>query len=92
MRRLENHHIAGEKHSALTVTLCNIDHMPITNRQMCWDSRWNYTNNAENVQASFVIQGIQELLIQKHYVTGIPDYRLLADSLSPLVKLYRDRL
>jgi len=58
---------------------------------MAWDYRWNFTNNSENIRNSFILQGIQEILIQMHYETGIKDYRSLADSLSSHIQGYRER-
>lgn len=92
MRRLELHHIAKECNSELTITLCVGNHLSISNHQMVWDSRSDLENNSENLRASFILQGIQELLIEKHIITGIQDYRFLADSLSSLIKSYRDRV
>jgi hypothetical protein len=88
--KLEEHHIAGGNNSAITVTVCLDCHLHITNRQMAWDSRWNNTNNSENLKISFILQGVQEFFIEKHFKTGINDYRLLADSLSSHIKHYRE--
>jgi hypothetical protein len=90
LRKLENHHVAGKYNSELTATLCVGDHIDLSNIQMTWDSRWTLTTNTENLKNSFIIQGIQHILLQKHYVTGNPEYRTLAYSLSPLVRRYRE--
>lgn len=88
--RLENHHIAGRQNSELTATLCLDCHLDVTNRQMVWDSRWTHIDNPEKLRYSFLLQGIQELLIEMHFKTGIKDYRLLADSLSSHIQHYRE--
>ena len=91
-RRLELDHVAGREQCDLTATLCNYNcHITKSLRQMSWDSRWNWTTNSDNLSASFLVQGIQELLVQKHCLTGNIEYRILADSLSPLIKYYRDQ-
>lgn len=89
-KRLENHHIAGEKNSEITATVCVPCHLRISERQMAWDSRWNYTNNSENLRNSFILEGVKEILVQMHYETGIKDYRLLADSLASHIQHYRE--
>ena len=91
MPRLELHHVAGKCSSELTCTLCVGHHMPISNRQWCWDVRWNSQSNSEGLRASFIVQGVQELLVELHASTGIHDYRVLADSLSPTIRGYRER-
>jgi hypothetical protein len=97
MSGLENHHIAGKCNSELTITLGSFDPFPcgchphINTRQWCWDSRWVKEDNSENLRASFIIQGVQELLIELHFKTGISDYRIMADALSPSIRSYRER-
>jgi len=90
LHRLENHHIAGRFNSEITVTLCVDCHIHISIRQLLWNEAWNSKNNTENLKSSFILQGIQEIFIEKHFKTGIRDYRLLADSLSSTIKRYRE--
>ncbi|MGD0729593.1 MAG: hypothetical protein ABR981_05950, partial [Candidatus Micrarchaeaceae archaeon] len=87
---LENHHIAGKFNSEITVTICVDCHIHIGIRQLLWNSSWNLANNPENMKSSFVLQGVQEIFIEKHFKTGIRDYRLLADSLSSTIKHYQE--
>ncbi len=86
----ERHHVAGKNNSEITITLCTHCHNQITTRQLTWDSRWTSAANSDNVKSSFVMQGLQDLLLLKYDNTGIREYRALAYSLSKLVKRYRD--
>lgn len=93
MQRLENHHIAGKAHSPLTVTLCSFpigNHPHISIRQLGWGSSWNHITDSENLNNSYIVRGVQEILIEKHFQTGIKEYRQLADSLYPLIKKYEE--
>jgi hypothetical protein len=91
-RRLELDHVAGDTQCELTITICNFDcHVNKTTASMGWDSRCNLTTNSDNISASFLVQGTQELLRQKFRLTKIDDYMIMADSLSPIIKYYRDR-
>jgi tRNA(Met) C34 N-acetyltransferase TmcA len=65
--------------------------MDITNRQWTWDSRWICKDNSDDIKDSFIINGIYELLIEKHFRTGINDYRIMADALPNLIRSYRER-
>jgi hypothetical protein len=93
MQGLEDHHIACKHNWNTTIPLgipCEC-HRHISERQYSLDSRWTAPANSENIKASFIIQGIQELFIEKHFKTNIKEYRLVADSLSYLIKSYRDK-
>ena len=89
--RIELHHVGGRKNSPICVSLGNFCcHIPLSNRQQTWDSRWTYVNNSENLKASFIVQGVYELLVQMHAATGIHDYRAMADALPSLIRYYRE--
>lgn len=87
--RLENHHIAG-RHSNVCVTIHVSHHIRISLRQLFWDSRWNRVFDSENLNISFLMEGLKEILVEKSLCTGINDYALLGYSLAPLVKRYRE--
>jgi hypothetical protein len=42
------------------------------------------------VKASFLVDGVRELLLQKHFLTGIRDYQIMADALPSLIRYYRE--
>ncbi len=90
-QELELHHLAGRNNSELTCTLCSFCHASLSNRQQIWDSRWTYTNNSDDLRSSFAVAGIFELLTEKHFRTGIKDYRIMADALPSLIKSYLEK-
>jgi hypothetical protein len=89
--RLELHHLAARNNSPLTATLCITCHLGLSNRQQIWDSRWTNNDNSDDLRDSFVVNGVYELLIQKYFVTGISDYRIMAEALPSLIRSYRER-
>jgi hypothetical protein len=42
------------------------------------------------LKASFIVNGVYELLLEKHFLTGIRDYRIMADALPSLIRYYRE--
>ncbi len=89
-KRLELHHLGSRNNSELTCTLCVSCHISISNRQMVWDSRWTCNDNTGNVRSSFIVEGVYELLLAKHAITGDYNYRAMADALPSLIRYYRD--
>jgi hypothetical protein len=89
---LELHHIAGRNNSELTCTLSKRAHVSLSNKQQTWDSRWVCADNSDELRNSFVVNGVYELLVEKHFRTGIKDYRIMADALPNLIKSYREKV
>ncbi len=86
----EEHHIGGKNNSSITVTVCTRCHQELNNKQMTWDSRWSCAGNSTNLKNSFVIQGLQDVLALKSDNTGIKEYKVMAGSLSKLIRNYRE--
>ena len=91
MQRFELHHLSGKTNSQITLTAHNFPcHAEINCRQMAWDSRWTRSDNSDMLKASFIVNGVYELLLEKHFLTGIRDYRIMADALPSLIRYYRE--
>ena len=89
-RRIELHHVGSGNNSELCCELCVPCHISVSNRQLAWDSRWTHSDNHDMVKASFLVDGVRELLLQKHFLTGIRDYQIMADALPSLIRYYRE--
>lgn len=90
--RLELHHVAGGNNSpTLTATLCSWPcHASLSNREQIWDSRWTRSDNSDALRASFIVNGIYELLLEKFFQTGVKDYLAMASGLPSLIRYYRE--
>ena len=75
---LQNHHVAGEKHSHITITVCKSCHQELTAMQMVWDFRWRKSNQPEEIQQGFVFLGLHDILELKTRKTGNSSYRVFA--------------
>jgi hypothetical protein len=97
-KRFELHHLSGKTNSLgektnseITLTVHNFPcHAEISCHQTAWDDRWARSDNSDMLKASFIVNGVYELLLEKHFLTGIRDYRVMADALPSLIRYYRE--
>ena len=90
-KRFELHHLSGKTNSTITLTIHSLPcHVEINCRQAAWDARWARNDNSDMLKASFIVNGVYELLLEKHFLTGIRDYRIMADALPSLIRYYRE--
>ena len=62
---LEEHHIAGRKHSDLTIRICKECHSELSLKQNMYDPRWRLQSVDERLREAFLIQGICDVLSLK---------------------------
>jgi len=79
-RKLEQHHVRGNKHGNETITVCHDCHEILTNKQRLWDRSW-LDPNAENKEA-FLIRGLIDIFELKYEKTGKEIYKLIAENLT----------
>jgi len=79
-KKLELHHVRGNKHGNETITVCQECHETLTVNQRLWDRSW-LDPNAENKDA-FLKRGLIEICEFKYEKTGKEIYKLIAEKLT----------
>jgi len=72
-KKLELHHVRGNKHGNETITVCRDCHEILTNKQRLWLDR-----NAENKDA-FLERGLIDICDLKYEKTGQEIFKLIAE-------------
>jgi alpha/beta superfamily hydrolase len=57
----EAHHVAGRRHSDLTVPACVPCHRRLTERQYGWDPRWLSETRSPELDRSLIVRGLSDL-------------------------------
>jgi hypothetical protein len=78
-KKLEQHHVRGNKHGNETITVCQECHNALTVNQGLWDRSW-YDPNAENKDAFFE-RGVIDIFELKYKKTGEEIFKLIAEEL-----------
>jgi hypothetical protein len=78
-KKLELHHVRGNKHGNECITVCHECHEILTNNQRLWDRSW-FNVNAENKNA-FLKRGLIDICELKYEKTGIEIYKHIAKEL-----------
>jgi len=76
-KKLEQHHVRGNKHGNETITVCHDCHEILTNKQRLWDRSW-LNSNAEN-KDSFLERGLIDICELKYEKTGKEIFKLIAE-------------
>jgi len=76
-KKLEQHHVRGNKHGNKTITVCHDCHEILTNKQRLWDNSW-LNSNAEN-KDSFLERGLIDICELKYEKTGKEIFKLIAE-------------
>lgn len=79
-RKLEEHHIRGQKHGNECITVCYECHTKLTDSQRLWDRSW-LDQDSEN-KDSFLKLGLIDICNLKHKKTGEEIYQLIAEQLT----------
>jgi uncharacterized protein YlaI len=79
-KKLEQHHVRGNKHGNETITLCHDCHEILTNKQKLWDRPW-LDPNAEN-KDQFLIRGLIDICELKYDKTSQEIFKLFAEELT----------
>jgi hypothetical protein len=79
-KKLELHHVRGNKHGNETITVCHDCHEILTNKQRLWGSSW-LNPNAENKDA-FLKKGLIDICELKYKKTGKEIFTLITDELT----------
>ena len=58
---LEGHHVAGRRHSELTVPVCVPCHRRLSERQDAWDPRWLSTLRSPVLDRTLVLRGLSDM-------------------------------
>jgi hypothetical protein len=58
---IEAHHVAGRRHSNLTVPVCVSCHRRLSERQYGWDPRWLSPERSPELDSSLVVRGLSDL-------------------------------
>jgi len=76
-KKLELHHVRGNKHGNETITVCQGCHETLTENQRLWDRSW-LNSNAENKDA-FLEKGLIDICDLKYEKTGKEIFKLIAE-------------
>jgi len=79
-KKLELHHVRGNKHGNETITVCQECHETLTKNQRLWDTSW-LNPNAENKDA-FLKRGLIDICELKYKKTGKEIFKLIAEELT----------
>jgi hypothetical protein len=78
-KKLELHHVRGNKHGNETITVCLECHETLTVNQRLWDRSW-LDSNAENKDA-FLERGLIDICELKYEKTGQETFKRIAEEL-----------
>jgi DNA-directed RNA polymerase subunit M/transcription elongation factor TFIIS len=78
-KKLELHHVRGNKHGNETITVCHECHDTLTVNQRLWDRSW-LDPNAENKYAFFE-RGLIDIFELKYKKTDKEIFKLIAEEL-----------
>jgi len=78
-KKLEQHHVRGNKHGNERITVCQGCHETLTENQRSWDRSW-LDRNAENKDA-FLEKGLIDICDLKYEKTGQEIFKLIAKQL-----------
>jgi len=78
-KKLELHHVRGNKHGNEKITVCQECHETLSENQRLWDRSWLYPN-AENKDAFFE-RGLIDIFDLKYRKTGQEIFLLIAEEL-----------
>jgi len=78
-KKLELHHVRGNKHGNETITVCQECHETLTENQRLWDRSW-LNPNAENKDA-FLKRGLIDICELKYKKTGKEIFTLITEEL-----------
>ncbi len=76
----EEHHVAGQNNSNLTVTACLLCHRRLSERQNGWDPRWQTVGSSPELRESLLIRGLSDLCEERARQFG-PAYHELGKRL-----------
>jgi len=79
-KKLEQHHVRGNKHGNETITVCQECHETLTENQRLWDRSW-LNPNAENKDA-FLKRGLIDICELKYKKTGKEIFTLITEELT----------
>jgi len=79
-KKLELHHVRGNKHGNETITVCQECHETLTENQRLWDRSW-LNPNAENKDA-FLKRGLIDICELKYKKTGKEIFTLITEELT----------
>jgi len=79
-KKLERHHVRGNKHGNETITVCHECHETLTVNQRLWDRSW-LDSNSENKDA-FLIRGLIDICELKYAKTGQEIFKRIAEELT----------
>jgi len=78
-KKLELHHVRGNKHGNETITVCQECHETLTENQRLWDRSW-LDPNAEKKDA-FLERGLIDICELKYEKTGQETFKRIAEEL-----------
>jgi hypothetical protein len=76
----EDHHVAGRRHSDLTVPVCRCCHRRLSERQNGWDPHWLSDGRSSALDNSLLLRGLSDLSEERARTHG-PAYHLVAKTL-----------
>jgi len=79
-KKLELHHVRGNKHGNETITVCQECHETLSENQRLWDRSW-LNPNAENKDA-FLERGLIDICELKYEKTGQEIFKRIAEELT----------
>jgi len=79
-KKLELHHVRGNKHGNETITVCQECHETLTENQRLWDRSW-LNPNAENKDA-FLKRGLIDICELKYKKTSQEIFNRIAEELT----------
>jgi len=79
-KKLELHHVRGNKHGNETITVCQECHETLTENQRLWDRSW-LNPNAENKDA-FLERGLIDICELKYEKTGQEIFNRISEELT----------
>ena len=66
----EDHHIAGDLNSDITVPVCKRCHLRLSERQNGWDPRWQRAGNSAELKESLFLRGLSDLCEERARFEG----------------------
>ena len=79
-RSAEDHHVAGRRHSDLTIPVCRRCHRRLSERQNGWDPRWLSDARSPALDSSLLLRGISDACEERGRTFG-QAYHLVARTL-----------
>jgi len=79
-KKLEQHHVRGNKHGNEAITVCYDCHKILTSKQRLWDSSW-LNPNTENKDV-FLKRGLIDICELKYEKTGQEIFTRIAEELT----------